>query len=272
MWERIKNKLSVEYVKTEILRTAYGNRETLVARLDPRVMVIWYLIFAIIPWFYFNKTILIGLCLLVGAVALMTHVSSLILALLAFGIVGDLLGWVIMSLLFGGDLTVFWQLTTLVLKLLAVSLASIAMFSSVDPDRFSDGLLALGMPDQFAFGMSYGYRMIPVLLEEYHDIVNAYRLRGKKPEKPGFLGWRRIRYFLLLLVRAFYPMILNTAKRTRTTIEGLEIRGYTYALDHPEVKRLRLAYLQISGLDLGFLAATALALIAVLVVGARFPL
>jgi energy-coupling factor transport system permease protein len=272
MWESIREKLSVEYVKTEILKTAYGNRETIIARLDPRVLLVWYIVFALVPWFFYNKTTLIGFCVLTAAVTALTRVSSLILFMLAFGVIGDVVGWGVSSLLFGGDLTVFWSLSTLILKLLSISLASIAVFSSMDPDRFSDALLSLGMPDQFAFGISYGYRMVPILLAEYHNIVNAYRLRGKEPDKTGFLYWRRIAHFLRLIVRAFYPMILNTAKRMRTTVEGLEIKGYTYALDHPEVKRLKLGHLRIQSDDVLFLAISTMLLMGVIALGKRFPL
>jgi energy-coupling factor transport system permease protein len=191
--------------------------------------------------------------LITGAAAIAARANRLIFFLLAFGILSDIAGWGIASLLFGGDLTVFWSLTTLFLKLIVVSLASIAVFASLDPDRFSDALLSIGMPQQFAFGVSYGYRMIPVLLEEYNNIVNAYRLRSKEPEKPGFLYIRKLGYLLKIIIRAFYPMILNTAKRTRTTVEGLEIRGFTYALDHPEAKKLRLQYLRVDMADLVFL-------------------
>jgi energy-coupling factor transport system permease protein len=272
MWGSIRKRISVEYVKTEILKTAYGNRDTIIAKLDPRVLLIWYVVFALAPWFFYNRTILIGFCVLTAVVTALSRVSGLILFMLAFGVIGDVVGWGVSSLLFGGDLSVFWSLTTLILKLLSISLASIAVFSSMDPDRFSDALLSLGVPDQLAFGISYGYRMVPVLIGEYHNIVNAYRLRGKEPDKPGFLYWRMIVYSLRLIVRAFYPMILNTAKRMRTTVEGLEIKGYTYALEHPEAKRLKLACLHVQADDVLFLAVCTILFMGVIALGKRFPL
>lgn len=267
MIESIKEKLSVQYVKTEILRSTYANRQTFMAQLDPRILLAWYLVFAIAPWFFYDRLLLALILLLVAVVAIRARINNLILFMLAFGIAGDIIGWGIASLLFGGDLVVFWSLTTLMLKLIIVSLASIAIFASLDPDRLSDGLLSLGMPQQFAFGVSYGYRMIPVLLEEFNNIFNAYRLRSKGPDHPGFLYLRQMAYFLKIIVRAFYPMILNTAKRTRTTVEGLEIRGFTYALDHPRAKELRLQYLRIRSRDLFFLGGSLLALALIILVG-----
>lgn len=272
MFDRIKDALSVEFVKAEILKTAYGNRETLIANLDPRTLILWSAIFTLVPWFFYNRVVLIGFLLLVVVVALMARVSGLIWLMLLIGVVGEVTGWIVTSFFFGGDLRVFFSLTTLMLKLLTVSLASMAVFSSIDPDRFADALLAMGMPDPFAFGLSYAYRMIPVLFEEYQTLINAYRLRSKEPERNGFLYWRKGVYFLRLMVRAFYPMILNTAQRTRTTVEGLEIKGYTYALEHPEVKELKLQHLQVHTADYLFVGATTAAIVAVIVLGSYFRL
>lgn len=65
-------------------------------------------------------------------------------------------------------------------------------------------------------------------------------------------------YSFKLSVIAFYPLILNTAKRTRTTVEALEIKGFTYAMHDPKVKKLKLSYLKITLKDLAFLAVSAL--------------
>ena len=272
MFDKVKEKVSVEHFKNEIKKTVYGNRDTFLAKLDPRVLLIWYLVYAILPWLFFNRTILIGFCLILIAIALMSRVSKMIMIFLAFGVISDIVSWGVASLIFGGDLSVFWSLTTVILKVLSVSLASIAVFSTMEPDRFADGLLALGVPDQFAFGLSYGYRMIPVFIEEYQNIFNAYRLRGKGPEKPGFLYSRRFIYFLKLIIKAFYPMILNTAKRTRTTVEGLQIKGYTYAVDRPEVKKIKLAHLKITDQDVLFIALTVLITAIMIQIGRTFPL
>ena len=272
MFDKLKDSLSVELVKAEILKTAYGNRETFIASLDPRTLVLWSAIFALVPWFFYNRVILIGFLVLVAVVALTARVSGLIWLMLLIGVIGEVTGWIVTSFFFGGDLTVFFSLTTLMLKLLTVSLASMAIFSSIDPDRFADALLAMGMPDPFAFGLSYAYRMIPVLFEEYQTIINAYRLRSKEPERNGFLYWRKAVYFLRLIVRAFYPMILNTAQRTRTTVEGLEIKGYTYALEHPEIKQLKLQHLQFRTADLLFITATVVAMAAVIALGSLIRL
>ena len=45
-----------------------------------------------------------------------------------------------------------------------------------------------------------------------------------------------------ILVLSFYPLILNGAKRSRTTIEALETKGFSHATNNTEVKKLKTAY------------------------------
>ena len=55
-------------------------------------------------------------------------------------------------------------------------------------------------------------------------------------------------------MHAFYPLMLNTAKRSRTTVEVLEIRGYRYAATNREVKKIKLSSLKLTNNDLLFLS------------------
>jgi ABC-type cobalt transport system, permease component CbiQ and related transporters len=261
------DKLSVEQIKVELMRTAFGRRSTLLSRFDPRVLLGWYTILAILPWFLSNKFVLLGLLVPVLVLTFSSKVSPLVLFILGLGLVSEISYILIGSLLFGGSLDAVWPLMTLTLKLLIISLASIAVFNSMDPERFSDALLSLGVPGQFSFGVSYGYRMLPILIEEYHNLFYSFRLRGKAPGKRGLLGWRSLVYLVRTAVYAFYPLMLNTAKRTRTTVEALEVKGFTYALVSPEARKLKLAYLRVGAADIAFLGISLLYLIALCVGG-----
>lgn len=55
-------------------------------------------------------------------------------------------------------------------------------------------------------------------------------------------------------MQAFYPLMLNTAKRSRTTVEVLEIKGYRYAAVNKEVKKIKLSSLKVRNNDLMFLS------------------
>jgi energy-coupling factor transport system permease protein len=270
--QNMLDKLSVEQIKIELMRTAFGRQSVLLSRFDPRILIVWYSFFAVAPWFFHNKTVLLGMLIPMIFLTISSKVSPLVLIIMGIGLVSEIAYILFGSLLFGGSLEAVWPLLTLTLKILIISLASIAVFSSMDPEKLSDALLSMGMPAQFSFGVSYGYRMLPILIEEYHNLIHSFRLRGRSPRKKGFLKWRSLVYMGKIAVCAFYPLILNTAKRTRTTVEALEVRGFTYALISPDAKRLKLAYLRVKPLDFVFLGCSALYMIALLAFGHMFVL
>jgi len=251
------NKISIERIQLELMNTAYGKGHASLSRLDPRCMLIWYLFFAIAPWIISSITVLAGLFLMMVVTTILSRVTPFIIFVLCLGLIGQV-GWLfIVSLLFGGDISSALPLLKLTLKLSVVSLASITVFSGMDPEKISDGLLALGMPASFSFSLSYGYRILPVLFEEFRNVLLSYRLRGQAPESPGLLYWRLAAYYVKLLVLSFFPLMLATAKRSRTTVEALETRGFSYGMKNPAAKKLKLSHLKVASRDVLFLSGTA---------------
>lgn len=57
-------------------------------------------------------------------------------------------------------------------------------------------------------------------------------------------------------MNSFYPLILNTSKKSRTTVEALEIKGYRYVSNNKEVKKMKLKNLKVTYDDLIFLLAS----------------
>lgn len=126
-----------------------------------------------------------------------------------------------------------------------------------------------GCPERLSFSISYAYRMLPMLMEEFQNVLLSYHLRGKAPEANGIVG--KIKYLIYqikIIIHSFYPLMLNTAKRSRTTVEALEMRGYRYAATNKDVKKMKLSSLKITYDDLLFLAVSFLwmAIIAVVIV------
>ncbi|MCT2176117.1 energy-coupling factor transporter transmembrane protein EcfT [Brachybacterium muris] len=264
--------LSVDWVRLELLRTAYSTRGGIFSRMDPRMVLLWYLILAIAPWFTHNLTVLLGLFGLGVVSVALARVGPLVLGLFVIGLGADVIGLFIAAFLFGGDLDTLVALTELNLKLGAVSMASMAAFVSLDPEKLSDALLSLRAPELLAFGVSYGYRMLPILVDEYVTVFEGQRLRHAPPQRRGILGWRVILQWCTLAVTAFYPIMLNTAKNVRTTVEALETRGFTYGAANPRGRSLRLAYLRVTPLDVAVVAASVLAVAAAFWLGVQFPL
>lgn len=255
---KLMDRVSVEGVKIELLNTAYGNGNTFLAKLDPRTLFVWYLFFGIVPWFIHDVIWLLGLFLFMSVTTMMSRVSPLIIFILCLGLLSQAGYLLVVSWIFGGGWDTILPLLVLTTKLSVISMASITVFCSMDPEKLSDGLLSIGVPKQVSFGIAYGYRMLPSLLEEYHHIFLSFRLRGVAPQRYGILYWRSIAYFLKIAVLSFYPLILSIAKRTRTTVEALEAKGFSYAYQSPEVKKIKLSYMKFTIRDGLFIIISAL--------------
>ncbi|MDO5677998.1 MAG: energy-coupling factor transporter transmembrane component T, partial [Propionibacteriaceae bacterium] len=178
----------------------------------------------------------------------------------------------IVSLLFGGNLGTLAALAVVNLKLGVISMASMAAFVSLDPEKLSDALLAFKMPELFAFGVSYGYRMLPIMVEEFNTVFDGFRLRMAPPEKHGLLGWRTIVHWCKMAILSFYPIFLNTAKNVRTTVEALETRGFTYATVDGRGRGIRLGQLKMQAADAALLVATVAAVVLAFAAGQVWPL
>jgi energy-coupling factor transport system permease protein len=257
--ENFLDKFTITTLKNQVLKNAYGNDETFVALLDPRTLFIWYVLFGIIPWFITNYWVLAGLFIFVAITTKLARTVPLILFVFCIGLLSETGFLFLFILLFGGDWSALIPVLQLTLKIGVVSLASITTFAGMDPDKLSNGLLSIGLPDQFAFSISYGYRILPIIMEEFQSINLSYRLRGVQPDSTGFMGKIRfIMYQLKIVMRSFYPLMLNMAKRSRTTVEALEIKGYRNSMTDPRVKKMKLKTLNFTSKDLAFLASSVL--------------
>lgn len=251
--ENILDKLSIDFLRNQVLKNAYGNNDTFIAGLDPRMLLVWYLFFGLVPWFIDDLPFLAGCFILVSVTTLMARVAGLVLFFFGLGVFSQTGYLFIVTLLFGGDASAVAPLLILTLKVATVSLASVTVFSGMDPDKLTNGLMWFGCPERLSFSISYAYRMLPILMEEFQNVLLSYRLRGNPPAHESFTG--KIKYLfyqIKVIMYSFYPLMLNTAKRSRTTVEVLEIKGYRYAAVNKEVKRIKLSSLRITNNDLLF--------------------
>lgn len=245
--ENILDKFSIEFLRNQVLKNAYGNTDTVIAARDPRVLLVWYLFFGLVPWFVQDLTFLLGCFVLVLVTTLLARVAGLVLALFAVGVFSQTGYLLLATWLFGGDASAIAPLLVLTLKVATISLASVTVFSGLDPDRLACGLMWFGCPERLSFSISYAYRILPMLMEEFQNVLLSYRLRGNPPARDTLPGKvRYLAYQVGVVMQAFYPLMLNTAKRSRTTVEALELRGYRYAAADREVRRLRLAGLRLN--------------------------
>lgn len=270
--DKVKDVLNVETIKLELIKTAFGKPDVYLAKIDPRVLIFWYLTISVLPWFTFNNTILLTIIVYTAFLAVFSRVSPLILTLLGIGILTELFTIAVFSFfLGGGTLEAVLPLLTFSMKLFIMSIASVSVFASMNPEKLSDALLSLGVPAHFSFAISYGYRMLPILLDEYHQIFQSFRLRGKTPDNHGFLKWRIVYYYVIVIIKSFYPLMLNIAKRTRLTVEALEVRGFSYSLHNPKAKKQKLSYLKLRKEDYQFIVSQLTIILLILWFGSAFP-
>lgn len=240
--ENILDKFSMDFLRNQVLKNAYGNNDTVIAARDPRVLLVWYLFFGLVPWFVQDTVFLLGCFVLVMITTLLARVAGLVLLLFAVGVFSQTGYLLLATWLFGGDASAIAPLLVLTLKVATISLASVTVFSGLDPDRLANGLMWYGCPERLSFSISYAYRILPMLMEEFQNVLLSYRLRGNPPAHDTFTGKvKYLAYQVKIIMAAFYPLMLNTAKRSRTTVEALELRGYRYAATNKTVRRIKLA-------------------------------
>ena len=256
--ETLRGSLSVEAIKTDLLRTAYDNEGSFLHRLDPRVLLVWYVVFLFVPWLFYDMRVLLALFTFVTALAVLSRVSVYLIGLMAFSIVTSLASYAVVTAFTGDPIAAMRALLPFTFKLTIISVSSLAVFSSMSPKTLARGLLSLGVPRQFTFVIAYGYRMLPVLFQEYHDLVNSLRLRSAAPESPGWFRWRYYVYLLTLSMKAFYPMIFNVAKRSRVTVEAMEARGFSNSLNSEASRRLQLEEMRVQWYDIVFFGGSLL--------------
>lgn len=246
----ILEKLNISTIKNQVLKNAYGNQETLIAQLDPRTMFIWYILFGLIPWFIDDLFILCGLLVFVAMTTRLARTVPLVLFIFFLGIFSQTGFLFIFTLVFGGDGSSILPLIQLTVKIAVVSLAAITAFAGMDPDKLANGMMAIGLPEKFSFAISFAYRVLPILLEEYQSILLSYKIRGIRPSNAGIKGkFNNVVYQVKIMMKAFYPLMLNMAKRSRTTVEALEIKGFHQALHNKKVRAMKLQGLKFGRLD-----------------------
>ena len=84
--DSILDKFSMDFLRNQVLKNAYGNDDTVIAGLDPRVLLIWYLFFGLVPWFINDVVLLLGLFLFVVLTTRAARIAPLVLFLFCVGV------------------------------------------------------------------------------------------------------------------------------------------------------------------------------------------
>ena len=101
--ENILEKFSMDFLRNQVLKNAYGNDDTVIAKLDPRILIVWYLFFGLAPWFVNDLWFLMACFLLVVVTTKLARVAGLVLLVFAVGVFSQTGYLLLVSLLFGGN-------------------------------------------------------------------------------------------------------------------------------------------------------------------------
>jgi len=193
----------------------FMKKETLLHKLDPRVKLLFAIIYSI--------------CAL-----LFTEIIPLLiifLSLIPLVLIGRLLKQWIKSIYGLSFLMIFIIiLNTLFLSLtfaIAMILRIIIMVSSfslffltVDPNDLALSLISMKIPYEFAFSFSLAFRFVPTIAKEAQNIIDAQQSRGYEMQKRGFVN--QIKNLFPLLI----PLIICSIRRAFNVAEALESRAF----------------------------------------------
>ena len=122
--ENILEKFSMDFLRNQVLKNAYGNNDTVIAKLDPRILIVWYLFFGLVPWFVNDLWFLMACFLLVVVTTKLARVAGLVLLVFAVGVFSQTGYLLLVSLLF--DLTqsysVIWPVCVAAMALTLVAI------------------------------------------------------------------------------------------------------------------------------------------------------
>jgi energy-coupling factor transporter transmembrane protein EcfT len=96
-------------------------------------------------------------------------------------------------------------------------------FATTSPEEFRLALERLWLPYSYAFSLSLAFLSISLMVEEFHNILEAQRSRGAWQETKGL---RRAGEQLSGLVALGVPAIVLTVKRAWTYTEAAYTRGF----------------------------------------------
>ena len=79
--QTLLDKFTIDYLRNQVLKNAYGNDDTIIAGLDPRTLLCWYLFFGLIPWFLNDFIVLLGMFVFVAITTKLAKIAPLVLFL-----------------------------------------------------------------------------------------------------------------------------------------------------------------------------------------------
>lgn len=110
---------------------------------------------------------------------------------------------------------------SLAFRVMAFSTLSLLFAFTTDPVKFIMSLMQqMKLSPKLSYGVMVGYQFLPVMKDEFTQIQQAQRLRGKETEK---YSWQR----LMSMRRVLIPMLAGAVRKAERSAFAMEARGFT---------------------------------------------
>jgi energy-coupling factor transport system permease protein len=242
----------------------FTEKDTVLHRRDPRIKLLLFgvvivFLYTAPTWHWMLGATFVGLAL--SIVARVPPLALLILWLLQLP---NFIGLVIVPLwrdLAAGDLAPFDGDLDFGLKLgfawSAALFLSLALLSTMSPDKLTDGMRGLRIPEPLCFLVGYAFLLMYASLADIFRTVDAMKVKGIE------LSVRRPVRTIANAAKLFVPAIIIMARRASTMMSTLQLRGFSFTQRRPATTLNRIGVADVA------LLAAALVLYAVVAV-ARF--
>jgi energy-coupling factor transport system permease protein len=118
-----------------------------------------------------------------------------------------------------------WVATSLGLRVLAFATLSLLFLFTTNMVHFILSLIQqLKLPPKIAYGVLAGYRFLPMLKTEFHQVRAAHRIRGVNKPKT----WKEK---ILQYQRMAIPLLAGAIRKAERTAVAMESKGFTGAKD-----------------------------------------
>ena len=212
----------------------YTEKDTVLYRRDPRIKLLLFVVLVAFlytapTWPWMLGATVVGLVL--SVVARVPALALLVLWLLQLP---NFVGLVIIPLwrdVAAGDLAPFDGDLDFGLRLgfawSAALFLSLALLSTMSPDKLTDGMRGLRVPEPLCLLVGYAFLLMYASLADIFRTVDAMKLKGIE------LSIRRPVRAVGNAAKLFVPAIIIMARRASTMMSTLQLRGFSFTHRRP---------------------------------------
>lgn len=240
----------------------YTEKDTFLHRRDPRIKLV---LFAVVIVFLYTAPTwqwMVGATLVGLALSFVARVPPLALLILWLFQLPNFIGLVIIPLssdLAAGDFSPFDGDLDFGLKLgfawSAALFLSLALLSTMSPDKLTDGMRGLRIPEPLCFLVGYAFLLMYASLADIFRTVDAMKVKGIE------LSIRRPVRAIGNATKLFVPAIIIMARRAGTMMSTLQLRGFSFTHRRATTTLGRIGAVDVAllGVGLGLYTVVALA-------------